>query len=138
MDTLVAHPSSAFIAASKARVWLARVLTGLVVLFLGMDSIVKLLRIPQAVEGTLQLGYSPSVIVPLGVVTLVLLILYLVPRTAVLGALLWTGYLGGAVASQVRVGNPLLTHTLFPIYVATLLWLGLWLRDERLRALLPS
>jgi hypothetical protein len=65
------------------------------------------------------------------------LVLYLVPRTSVLGAVLWTGYLGGAVATHVRVGNPLLSHTLFPIYVAALLWGGLWLRDQRVRSVLP-
>lgn len=68
---------------------------------------------------------------------LILLVLYVVPRTSVLGALLWTGYLGGAVATHVRVGNPLFSHTLFPTYLATLLWLGLWLRDARVRSLLP-
>ena len=73
----------------------------------------------------------------LGVVQLACLAVYLVPRLSVMGAILWTGYLGGAVATHVRVGNPLFTHTLFPVYIATLLWLGLWLRDERLRAVLP-
>ena len=85
----------------------------------------------------MELGYSPDVIVPLGLVQLACLILYVVPRTAILGALLWTGYLGGAVATHVRVENPLFSHTLFPIYVAILLWAGLWLRDMRVRALLP-
>jgi hypothetical protein len=138
MDTLVARPQSDFIAASAARVWLARILGGLAVLFLAFDSILKLIRPPMVVQGTVQLGYPPSVILPLGIITLVFLVLYLVPRTAVMGALLWTAYLGGAVASHVRIGDPLFTHTLFPVYVATLLWLGLWLRDDRLRALLPS
>ena len=73
---------------------------------------------------------------PLGILQLVLLALYLVPRTALLGAVLWTGYLGGAVATHVRVGNPLVSHVLFPVYVAALLWGGLWLRDRRTRALL--
>ena len=75
---------------------------------------------------------------PLGVLELVCLALYLLPQTAVFGALLWTGYLGGAVASHVRIGNPMLTHVLFPIYVATLLWLGLWLRDARLNGRIPG
>ena len=91
----------------------------------------------MAVEATAQLGYPEGVILGLGVIELVCLIVYLVPSTAVLGAVLWTGYLGGAVATHVRVGNPLLSHTLFPIYVATFLWLGLWLRDQRLRSVLP-
>ena len=73
----------------------------------------------------------------LGIVQLVCLAFYLVPRTAVLGAVLWTGYLGGAVATHVRIGHPLFSHVLFPVYVAVLLWVGLWLRDERLRTVLP-
>ena len=89
-----------------------------------------------AVEGTTQLGYPASVIVPIGIVQVVCLLLYVLPRTAVLGAVLWTGYLGGAIATHVRIGNPLFTFVLFPVYVAGLLWGGLWLRDRRVRALL--
>jgi hypothetical protein len=137
MTTLVAHSLAEAGPPSTARRWLARVLGGIAVLFLTMDSLVKLLRLPAALEGTMQLGYPPSVVFGLGVVTLVFLILYLVPRTAILGAVLWTAYLGGAVASHVRIGDPLLTHVLAPVYVATFLWLPLWLRDPRLRALLP-
>jgi hypothetical protein len=95
------------------------------------------LRLLPAVEATTQLGYPQSVIVPLGLVQLACLIVYLIPRTSVLGAVLWTGYLGGAVATHVRVGSPLFSHTLFPIYIAVLLWGRLWLRDRRVRALLP-
>lgn len=114
-----------------------RVLSAIAVLFLIMDASGKLLSLPQAVEGTTQLGYSPSVLLPLGILQVVLLALYLIPRTSVLGALLWVGYLGGAVATHVRLGNPLFSHVLFPVYVAALLWLGLWLREPRLRELLP-
>jgi hypothetical protein len=117
--------------------WAARVMSGLAVLFLLFDAAIKVLRVPAAVEGTRQLGYSESVIVPLGFLQLICLVIYLIPRTSVLGAILWTGYLGGAVATHVRLGSPLFTHVLFPIYVALLLWGGLWLRDHRLRALLP-
>jgi hypothetical protein len=116
--------------------WFGRILSGFAVLFLTFDAVVKLLKAAPAVEATTQLGYPESVIVAIGLIEVVLLILYLIPRTSVLGAVLWTGYLGGAVASQLRVGNPLFSHTLFPIYVATMLWLGLWLRDRRLRTLL--
>lgn len=122
---------------SKAALWGGRVLTGLSVLFLGMDATMKLLQGPEAVEGTVKLGYPASVLPALGVVQLVCLALYLAPRTAILGALLWTGYLGGAIATHVRVGNPLASHVLFPVYVAALLWGGLWLRDTKLRALVP-
>ncbi len=117
-------------------VWIGRILTALGVIFLSFDIVVKLLQSAVAVQGTVQLGYSASVIRPLGILQLVLLILFLVPRTALLGAVLWTGYLGGAVATHVRVGNPLLTHVLFPVYVAALLWGGLWLRDRRTHVML--
>ncbi|MGH2901323.1 MAG: DoxX family protein, partial [Solirubrobacteraceae bacterium] len=89
-----------------------------------------------AVEGSTQLGYPESAIVPIGLILLACLVVYVVPRTAVLGAVLLTGYLGGAIATHVRVGNPLLSHTLFPIYVAAMVWGGLWLRDGRVRAML--
>jgi DoxX-like family len=119
------------------QLWVGRVMSGVAVLFLLFDATIKVLGVPAAVEGTKQLGYPESVIVPLGVLQLLLLAIYLIPRTSVLGAILWTGYLGGAIATHVRVGSPLFTHLLFPIYVALLLWGGLWLRDERLRVLLP-
>jgi hypothetical protein len=122
---------------SRKALWAGRTLSGLAVLFLGFDATGKLLQPSQVVEGTGSLGYSASVLFPLGVVQLVCLFFYLVPRTAVLGAVLWTGYLGGAIATHVRVGSPLFTHTLFPIYIAALIWGGLWLRDQRLRAVLP-
>lgn len=121
---------------STKELWAGRVLSGLAVLFLAFDATIKLLQLGPAVEGTTQLGYPASVIVPIGLIQIGCLILYLIPRTSVLGAILWTGYLGGAIATHVRVGSPLFSHTLFPIYVAALLWGGLWLRDQRVRALL--
>ncbi len=121
----------------KRNLWIGRVLSGVAVLFLTFDAALKLLRLPMAIEGTTQLGYPAGVVLPIGLVQVVCLVLYVVPRTSVLGAVLWTGYLGGAIATHVRLGNPLFTHVLFPVYVALLLWGGLWLRDSRLRALLP-
>jgi hypothetical protein len=121
---------------SDKAVWAGRVLSGLAVLFLAFDAGMKLLQLPEALDGTTQLGYPASVVFPLGLIQVVCLIVYLVPRTSVLGAILWTGYLGGAIATHVRLGNPLFTHQLFPIYVAALLWGGLYLRDRRVRALL--
>jgi hypothetical protein len=118
-------------------IWAGRVLSGLAILFLTFDATMKVLKLAPAVEGTTQLGYPASVIVPLGVIQVVCLIVYLIPRTSVLGAVLWTGYLGGAIATHVRLSNPLVSHTLFPIYVAAFLWAGLWLRDPRVRAVLP-
>ena len=120
---------------SRKAIWTGRVLSGLAALFLAFDAVMKLLQVPAAMEGTAQLGYPTSVIFGLGVLQAILLIAYLVPRTTVLGALLWVGYLGGAVATHVRVGNPLASHILFPIYVAIFLWGGLWLRQPRVRAL---
>jgi hypothetical protein len=120
---------------SAARLWTGRVLTGLAVLFLAFDLAAKLLQAPMAVQGTVALGYPASTIMPIGLIELACLVVYLVPRTAPLGAVLWTGYLGGAIATHVRLGNPLFTHVLFPIYVAALIWGGLWLRDRRVREL---
>jgi hypothetical protein len=116
---------------------IGRILSGFAILFLAFDSVGKLLRAQAVIDGTVQLGYQPGVILPLGVILLLCVITYAVPRTSVLGALLLTGYLGGAIATHVRVGNPLATHVLFPIYVAAFIWGGLLLRDPALRAFLP-
>ena len=121
---------------SAKQVWTGRVLSGVAVLFLTFDAAMKVFMMAPAIEGTTQLGYPASAIVPIGLIQVACLIVYLIPRTSVLGAILWTGYLGGAIATHVRAGSPLATHTLFPIYVAALLWAGLWLRDHRVRALL--
>jgi hypothetical protein len=132
--------SAAFTADPAARasssaltLWAGRVMYWLAVAFLTMDAVMKVLRVPAAVEGTTQLGYASYLIAPLGAIEVIFLVLYLVPRTAILGAVLWTGFLGGAVATHVRLGNPWATHVLSPIYVAVLLWGALWLRDRRLR-----
>lgn len=124
-------------ASASRRLWAGRLMTAFPALFLLVDGVMKFLDIPQAAAGMTQLGWSPSLAPTLGVVLLGCLALYIAPRTAVLGAVLLTGYLGGAVATQVRVGNPILSHVLFPVYVAVMLWGGLWFRDARLRALLP-
>jgi hypothetical protein len=120
----------------NARLWTGRVVTGLVTLFLGFDLAIKLLQLPVALRGTQELGYPTSVVFGLGLVLLGCLVLHLIPRTSLLGAVLLTGYLGGAVATHVRVGNPLFSHVLFPVYVGVLIWGGLCLRDDRVRALL--
>ena len=112
-------------------------MTTLPALFLFMDGVGKLVKPAAVVDGTIQLGYPESVLLGLGIVLLACTVLYIIPRTAILGAILLTGYLGGAVATHVRVASPLFTHILFPVYLAVLLWGGLYLRDERLRALIP-
>lgn len=115
----------------RRAVWTGRILSGLVALFLAFDLAMKLLQLPDAVKATAQLGFPDGTLPALGVIQLVCLILYLVPRTAVLGAVLWTGYLGGAIATHVRAGGPPFNFV-FPIAVAALLWGGLYLRDGRL------
>lgn len=122
---------------SKAALWTGRVLSTLVVLFMAWDASMKIIRLPVVMEGTGKLGYSASVIVPIGVVSLICTILYAVPRTSVLGAILMTGYLGGAVATNVRAGLPLAMYVLFPVYVGILLWLGLYLRNLEVRRVVP-
>lgn len=124
-------------AGSRRAVWTGRVVAGLAVAFLIVDSVGKLFEVQPVIDGTKRLGYSPDIVFSLGVTLLSCVLAYLVPRTSVLGAVLLTGYLGGAVATHLRVGDPLFTHVLFPTYVAALLWSGLMLRDPRLRAFLP-
>ena len=114
---------------------MGRVLSAVAILFLTFDSVVKVLKLQVAVEGTMQLGYPEHMVMVIGIIELICLALYVIPSTSVLGAILFTGYLGGAIASHARIGSPLATHTLFPIYVAALIWGGLFLRDDRLRAL---
>ncbi len=122
---------------SKKGLSAGRVMSALAILFLLFDSVGKLLKVAPVVEGSLQLGYPESVIRTLGVILLVCTILYALPRTSILGAILLTGYLGGAVATHVRVESPLFSHILFPIYLGALIWGGLLLRNGRLRALIP-
>ena len=117
--------------------WAGIVISALPSLFLFVDAVMKLMKPAPVVEATVKLGYPESLILPLGVVLLICTILYVVPRTSVLGAILLTGYLGGAVATHVRIGDPLFTHVLFPVYLGVMIWLGLYFRDERLRALVP-
>ena len=131
-----ASPAASPTAAPARARWAGRALTGVAVLFLTFDMTIKLVGAREAVDGTVQLGWAPHHLPILGVIQLACLVVYLVPRTAPLGAVLWTGYLGGAIATHLRLDNPLLTHVLFPVYVAALVWGGLYLRDPRVRALL--
>lgn len=119
------------------RPWAGYILSGLPALFLLIDAVGKFVKPPAVVEGTQQLGYTESVILPLGIILLASTVIYLIPRTSILGAILLTGYLGGAVATRVRVGSPLFSHILFPVYLGVLIWLGLYLRENRLRLLVP-
>ena len=119
---------------SRPMLLAGRVLTGLIALFLVFDSSIKLVKSPQAVQGTMQLGYSESVIVPIGAVLLISLVIYLIPRTSILGAILLTGYLGGATATMMRIHGPWVP---FPMLIGVLVWLALYLRDVRLREMIP-
>ncbi|HEY3115082.1 MAG TPA: DoxX family protein [Gemmatimonadaceae bacterium] len=125
------------LASSNRALWAGRVLSALGALFLLFDGVIHVLKITPVVEAFAQLGYPLGVSVTLGIIEIICVILYLIPRTSVLGAILLTGYLGGAVAAQVRVGAPLFSTTLFPVYVALLIWGGLYLRDDAARALIP-
>ena len=119
------------------RSWAGIILSALPVLFVLFDGAIHLMVIPPVVQAFTQLGYPVSTSRALGVIELVCIVLYLMPRTSVLGAILLTGYLGGAVATNLRVSSPLFSNTLFPVYVGVLAWSGLFLRDERVRAIIP-
>jgi hypothetical protein len=122
---------------SKKRLWTARIMSGLVILFMLFDSIMKFIQPTAVVEGTLILGYAEHHIPIIGALALVSIILYAIPRTSILGAILLTGYWGGAIATHLRLDNPLFSHILFPVYLAILAWGGIWLVNEKLRALIP-
>ena len=123
-------------AVSNKRVWAGRIVSALPVLFLLFDSAIKLMNIAPVTESFQKLGYRPSIAVGIGLLEFACVVAYLIPRTSLHGAILLTGYLGGAIATHLRVGDPLLSHVLFPIYIAAPLWAGLLLRNARLRALL--
>jgi len=124
---------------SNTALWAGRILSGIVIVFLLFDGAIKLVPHAVVTETMQQLGYPPSVETAriLGVLTLVCAALYAYPRTSVLGAILLTGYLGGAMATHFRVGSPLFSHLLFGFYLGLMVWGGLYLRDARLRALIP-
>lgn len=129
-------PASATTAAPRR--WPGRVLSGIPVAFLAFDVAIKLVNPPFVTEASVRIGVPPELTIGLGVLLAACLALYLIPRTAPLGAVLLTGYLGGAVLTHLRIGDPMISHTLFPIYVGALLWAGLYLRDERVRRLVAA
>jgi hypothetical protein len=126
-------------AVSRSALWLGRGLSGLVILFLLFDGAIKLVPWPVVTETMDRIGYGSSEALArsLGLITIVCTILYAVPPTSILGAILLTGYLGGAMASHLRIGSPLFSHTLFGFYLGLMVWGGLWLRDRSLRASIP-
>lgn len=121
----------------KAMLWAGRALFALAVLFMIFDVAIKLLDMQIVRDTMAQLGYAPDLGRTIGIIEAVCLILYIVPRTSILGAVLLTAVMGGAIATHIRVGDPLLSHILFGVYLGAALWGGIWLRDARLRAIFP-
>ena len=121
---------------SKTKLWISYGMSGLVILFMLMDSIMKFVKPPEVIEGTLALGFAEQHIIIIGALGLISTLLYAFPRTSFLGAILLTAYFGGAVATHVRMNNPLFSHTLFTVYFGILIWGALWLRNSKLRKLL--
>ena len=139
MSSQVMPPMADTAPVSKPALWLGRVLSGFVILFLLFDGAIKLVPWPVVTETLDRMGYGSSETLArsLGAITLICTVLYAVPPTSILGAILLTGYLGGAMASHVRIGSPLLSHILFGFYLGLMLWGGLWLRHRSLRGLIP-
>jgi DoxX-like family len=123
-------------APSKGKVWTGRIMAGIVILFMLMDSVFKFVTNEQVIEGTTSLGFQVHHLPIMGTLGLISIILYIIPRTEFLGAILLTGYWGGAIATHVRLDNPLFTHILFPVYLGILAWGALVLKNENLRKLI--
>ena len=123
-------------APSTAKVWGGRTMGGIVILFMLMDSIFKFIVNEEVIKGTTDLGFQVHHLPIMGTLGLIATLLYIFPRTELLGALLLTGYWGGAIATHVRMDNPLFTHILFPVYLGILAWGALWIKSERLRKLI--
>jgi DoxX-like family len=121
---------------SKKKLWAGRIISGLAVLFLLFDGVAKVMKVAPVLEASARLGFSQNLVVGIGTVLLACVVVYVIPRTSILGAILLTGYLGGAVATQLRAGSPLF-ETLFPIIFGVLVWAGIFLRDNRLRTFVP-
>lgn len=122
---------------SKAARWTSYVMSGIVILFMLMDSIMKFVKPTEVIEGTLALGFKESHLATMGSLGLISTLLYIYPHTAIFGAIILTGYFGGAMATHVRLDNPLFTHILFTGYLGIMMWGGLWLRNLKLRELFP-
>jgi DoxX-like protein len=131
------HSATQAPSGSKGRLWTARILSALVTLFMLFDSVIHLTTPTPVVEAFARLGYPLGTSVGIGIIELACVVLYVIPRTAVLGAVLLTGVFGGAIAAQIRIGSSAFETYIFPLLMGLLLWGGLWLRDDRLRALVP-
>jgi hypothetical protein len=141
--TSIASPASLSLASASSTkvaksVIAGRVISGIITALLFVDGAFKLFPVKEVIEGSAQLGYPIETMTPIGITLLACVLLYAIPRTSVFGALLLTGYLGGAIATHVRVQDPLFSHILFPTYVAVVVWGGLYLRNPKLRALVSA
>jgi|HubBroStandDraft_3_1064219.scaffolds.fasta_scaffold567055_2 hypothetical protein len=135
----IAASNESTLTALRWPIWIGRTLSALVIVFLVMDAGMKIATLPVVSESAVMIGWTadPGFWRAMGLLLLAITALYIWPRTAVLGAIVLTGYLGGAVAAHLRMGDPLFSHTLFGVYLGVVLWGGLWLRDARVRNLLP-
>ncbi len=138
MTTTATLDSTATAPVSKGKLWASRIMGALVILFMLMDSIMKLIPNDIVTKGTVELGYQAHHIPVLGVLGLISIVLFIIPRTQILGAILLTGYFGGAIATHVRLDNPMFSHILFPVYLGVLAWGSLWLKNETLRKLIAG
>jgi hypothetical protein len=136
--TTVTFKSSRGTQLSKGRLWTARIMSGLVIAFMLVDSIFKFIPNDAVTAGTVQLGYQAHHVPVLGALAFISILLFSIRRTQFIGAILLTGYLGGAVATHVRIDNPLFSHILFPVYLGVLAWGSLWLKNENFRRLISS
>ena len=131
-----AHSATQTAPFSKKKLWAGRIISALAILFLLFDAITKLMKVAPVLEACARLGYPASLAVGIGTLLLACVVVYAIPGTSILGAILLTGYLGGAVGANVRVGDPLF-ETFFPVIFGMLIWAGIFLRDDRLRTLIP-
>lgn len=136
--TAATFESTVTVRGSKGKLWTARIMGGLVIAFMLMDSIFKLIPNDMVTAGTVELGYQAHHIPVMGVLGFISVFLFAIPRTQILGAILLTGYFGGAIATHLRLDNPLFSHILFPVYLGALAWGFLWLKDESLRHLIAG
>jgi hypothetical protein len=136
MTTTTATIESSVASISKGKLWTARIMGGLVIAFMLIDSIFKFIPNDQVTKGTVELGYQAHHIPVLGALGFISILLFAIRRTQILGAILLTGYFGGAIATHVRLDNPLFSHILFPVYLAVLAWGSLYLKSEKLRSLI--
>lgn len=133
MESTIENTSTRASASGRGGVWTGRVLSGIAVLFMLFDSITKIIQVPEVLKASANLGYGAGTIQIVGIILLACVVVYVIPRTSIIGAVLLTGYLGGAVEANLRAGTPLFSNLLFPVYFGIVVWAGLYLRNRRVR-----